>query len=376
MVKKYIVRLSEEERKDLEALVNKGRVAARKRRHAEILLKADQGEYGPAWADGKIAEAFNIGRCTVERVRQRLVEEGMEAALNERQKSRHRSKKIDGENEARLVALACSEPPEGCARWTLKLLAERMVELEYVESISDEAVRQTLKKNELKPWLKKQWCIPPEANAEFVCSMEDVLEVYCGEYDEKNPLICMDEASKQLVAEVRTPIQGQPGEPEKYDAEYERNGVSSIFMFCEPLTGNCFVNVNETRTAVDWAHQIKELVDVRYPNAERITLVMDNLNTHCGASLYKAFEPTEARRIFEKLDIHYTPKHGSWLNMAEIHLSILSSQCLDRRIPDRETLASEVKAWEARHNGTPAPIKWRFTTEDARVKLKRLYPSI
>lgn len=146
MIKKYIVRLSTEERKDLNALVSKGRVAARKRRHAEILLRAAQGEYGPAWTDSQIAETFHIGRCTVERVRQRLVEEGLEASLNERQKSRHRRKKIDGENEARLVALACSEPPEGRARWTLKLLAERMVELEYVESLSDEAVRQVLKK--------------------------------------------------------------------------------------------------------------------------------------------------------------------------------------------------------------------------------------
>lgn len=206
--------------------------------------------------------------------------------------------------------------------------------------------------------------------------MEDTLEVYRGEYDEKHPLICMDEASKQQVVEVRTPIPAQPGESKKYDSEYERNGVSSIFMFSEPLVGKCFVNVSETRTAVDWAHQIKELVDVRYPGAERITLVMDNLNTHTGASLYKAFEPAEARRIFEKLDIHYTPKHGSWLNMAEIELSVLSRQCLDQRIPDRETLTREVKAWEARRNASPAPVNWRFTTEDARIKLKRLYPSI
>jgi hypothetical protein len=186
----------------------------------------------------------------------------------------------------------------------------------------------------------------------------------------------MDEASKQLVAEVRTPLPTQPGEPEKYDSEYERSGVSSIFMFSEPLIGKCFVNVSDTRTAVDWAQQIKELTDVRYPDAERITLVMDNLNTHAGASLYKAFEPAEARRILEKLDIHYTPKHGSWLNMAEIELSVLSRQCLDRRIPNGETLTHEVKAWEAGRNASPLPVKWRFTTDDARVKLKRLYPSI
>ena len=147
-------------------------------------------------------------------------------------------------------------------------------------------------------------------------------------------------------------------------------------MFSEPLTGKRFVNVSERRTAVDWAYQIKESVDIRYPDADRITLVMDNLNTHTGASLYKAFAPVEARRILEKLEIHYTPKHGSWLNMAEIELSILSRQCLDRRIPDRETLTEEVKAWEARRNASPAPVNWRFTTEEARIKLKRLYPLI
>lgn len=206
--------------------------------------------------------------------------------------------------------------------------------------------------------------------------MEDILEVYCREYHEQNPLICMDEASKQLVKEVRTPIPAQPGQPAKYDVEYERNGVSSLFMFSEPLTGKCFVKINDTRTTVDWAHQIKELVDVHYPNAQRITLVMDNLNTHCAASLYKAFEPTQARRIVEKLDLHYTPKHGSWLNIAEISLSVLTRQCLSQRIPDRQTLDRELTAWQARHNASPAPVKWHLTTPQARLKLQWLYPSI
>jgi len=206
--------------------------------------------------------------------------------------------------------------------------------------------------------------------------MEDVLEVYQRPADDTHPLIGMDELSKQLVKEVRAPLPGQPGEPEKYDFEYERNGVSNLFLFVEPLAGKRYVNVTEQRTAVDWAHQIKELVDIRYPHAERITLVMDNLNTHVGASLYKAFEPQEARRLLDKLEIHYTPKHGSWLNMAELELSVLSRQCLDRRIPDQATLEREVKAWEARRNASPAPVNWRFTTADARIKLKRLYPSL
>ena len=178
------------------------------------------------------------------------------------------------------------------------------------------------------------------------------------------------------MKEVRAPLSGRPGQLEKYDTEYERNGVSNLFLFFEPLTGKRYVNVTEQRTAVDWAQQIQELVDIRYPHAERLTLVMDNLNTHVGASLYKAFAPQEARRLLDKLEIHYTPKHGSWLNMAELELSVLSRQCLDRRIPDQATLEQEVKAWEARRNASPAPVKWRFTTTDARIKLKRLYPSL
>ncbi len=206
--------------------------------------------------------------------------------------------------------------------------------------------------------------------------MEDILEVYKRPYDPARPLVCMDESSKQQTKEVRTPIPAEPGKSERYDTEYERNGVSNLFMFFEPLAGKRDVVITEQRTAVDWAYQIRDLVDKRYPEAECITLVMDNLNTHTGASLYKAFEPQEARRILEKLDIHYTPKHGSWLNMAEIEFSILSRQCLDRRIPDRETLKTEIKAWVDKRNNYPKPMEWRFTTEDARVKLKRLYPTI
>jgi DDE superfamily endonuclease len=206
--------------------------------------------------------------------------------------------------------------------------------------------------------------------------MEDVLEVYQRPSDDAHPLIGMDDSSNQWVKAVRSPLPGQPGEPEKYDFEYERNGVSNLFMCLEPLTGKRYVNVTEQRTAVEWAHPIQELVDIRYPHAERITGVMDNLNTHIGASLYTACEPPEAGRLLDKLDMHYTPKHGSWLNRAELELSVLSRQCLDRRIPDQETLERDVKAWEARRNASPAPVNGRFTTADARIKLKRLYPSL
>ncbi len=185
----------------------------------------------------------------------------------------------------------------------------------------------------------------------------------------------MDESSKQHIKEIRSPIEAQIGKVERYDTEYERNGVSNIFMFFEPLTGSRRVEITDQHTAVDWAKQIKTLVDDDYPNAERITLVMDNLNIHTGASLYKAFPPEEARRILNKLEFQYTPKHGSWLNMAEIELSILSKQCLDRRIPNQEVLKKEVSAWAEKRNEHPTPMNWRFTTEDARIKLKKLYPT-
>lgn len=205
-------------------------------------------------------------------------------------------------------------------------------------------------------------------------AMEDILELYRLPYDPKRPLICLDETSKQQLIEVRNPISIEPGSPERYDTEYERNGVSNLFMIFEPLTGWRHVEVTDRRTSVDWAHQVKALVDGRYKDADTLVLVEDNLNTHTPASFYKAFEPEEARRIIDKLECHYTPKHGSWLDMAEIELSILSRQCLNRRIPDQETLRHEVKAWEDKRNECKAIMDWQFTTENARVKLKRLYP--
>ncbi len=207
--------------------------------------------------------------------------------------------------------------------------------------------------------------------------MEDVLEVYTRPYDPLRPQVCMDETSKQLLRDTREPLPMEPGRAERReDYEYERGGVVNLFLFCEPLGGRRWVDVTERRTKADWAHRVKELVDERYPEAERIVLVMDNLNTHTPASLYEAFDPAEAKRLAEKLEIHYTPKHGSWLNMAEIELSVLSRQCLDRRVPDFETLEAEVEAWQDRREAAGGKIDWRFDTEDARIKLKRLYPSL
>ena len=205
--------------------------------------------------------------------------------------------------------------------------------------------------------------------------MEDVLDVYKRPYDPKRPQVCLDETSKQLIGETRLPIPVAPGREARYDHEYRRNGVANLFMIFEPLAGKRRVKVTERRTRKDWAECVREVVDEMYPVADRIVLVMDNLNTHTPASLYEAFAPEEAKRLADKLEIHYTPKHGSWLDMAEIELGILGRQCLDRRIDDVETLTREVAAWEAQRNAAKAKANWRFTTNDARIRLKKLYPS-
>jgi len=228
----------------------------------------------------------------------------------------------------------------------------------------------------LKPWLKKGWCIPPKANAQFVCQMEDVLDVYTRPYDPRRPQVCLDEASTQLLADTRPPLPARPGAPATVAHEYERHGTAALFIVCEPLAGRRHVRVRARRTAIDWAHVIKEVVDELYPDAERIVLVMDNLNTHTPASLYEAFPPAEAKRVADKLEIHYTPKHGSWLNMAELELSVLARQCLDDRFPDQAALVAAVAAWEDTRNRAQATIDWRFTTTDARIKLKHLYPAV
>ncbi len=206
--------------------------------------------------------------------------------------------------------------------------------------------------------------------------MEDVLEVYTRPYDPSRPQVCLDEKSKQLVREVREPLAAKPGRAARHDYEYERNGTANLFIVCEPLAGWRHISVTQRRTKLDWAHCIKELVDLHYPHAEKVVLVMDNLNTHTPAALYEAFAPTEARRIAQKLEIHYTPKHGSWLNMAEIELSVLARQCLEQRIPDPETLTGEVGAWEGERNTAESRIDWRFTSDEERIKLKHLYPEI
>jgi hypothetical protein len=219
------------------------------------------------------------------------------------------------------------------------------------------------------------WCIPPKQSAEFVFHMEDVLEVYQRPYDPKRPVICIDETSKQLIGETRTPLPLGPGMIERYDHEHVRHGTTNLFLACEPLAGWRHVAVTEHRCRVDWAGFIRDLLEGRYAQAERVVLVMDQLNTHALASLYEAFPPEEAKRLAERIELHHTPKHGSWLNIAEIELSALGRQCLARRIAQQDTLRRKVEQWADQRNATATKIVWHFTTEQARIKLRSLYPS-
>lgn len=224
--------------------------------------------------------------------------------------------------------------------------------------------------------MSKYWKIPPDQNASFVAAMEDVLDVYARPYDKDFPVVCMDESSIQIIGEVSEPIPAAPGHPELIDDEYVRKGVASIFVEVEPLGGKRQVKITERRTRVDWALFVKEMLDTRYKSAKRVLLVMDNLNTHRIASLYAAFPPEEAKRLADRLEIHFTPKHGSWLNVAEIEISVLKRQCLAGRIDCIDKMQKKAAAWNLERNNRQAKVDWQFKTDDARIKLKRLYPSI
>jgi hypothetical protein len=234
----------------------------------------------------------------------------------------------------------------------------------------------SIKKNDINPWIVKTWCVPPAADAEYVWRMEDVLQTYLRAYDPRYPVVCFDEACKQLFGEVRPAQPARPGQPARIDYEYERKGVCHQLLMCEPLRGWRHVKVTARRTRCDYAECVQELVDKHYPQAQQIRLVQDNLNTHDGASLYEVFSPAEARRILDKIEFHYTPKHGSWLNRAETEINIMNSQCLNRRLDSQALIAAEVAAWEKKRNLAKARIHWTFTLATARRKLRKLYPSI
>jgi transposase len=332
-------------------------------------LAADAGA-----CDEEIAKSVGVGGSTVYRTKRRFVLGNLEAALREEPRP-GAGRKLSGKEEALLVATACSSPPKGRARWTLELLADELVRLTEHDDISRETVRRRLAENELKPWRKDMWCIP-QVDGEFVARMEDVLDLYAEEPNPKRPVICFDESPIQLIGEVRPPIKAEPGQLERYDCEYKRNGTANLFIFLDVHRPWRKVKVTDSRAAVDFAACMRELADLHFPRAERIRVVLDNLSTHSIGALYQAFPPGEARRLLRRLEFHYVPKHASWLNMVEIEIGVLRSQCLDRRIDGQQRLVSEIAAWERRRNTSRARIKWMFTTDKARAKMGRAYPKL
>jgi hypothetical protein len=311
---RYVVELSAREREGLEAFVSSGTTMARKLKRAQVLLAADLG----------------VQDCDI-------------------------------------------ASPEGRGRWTLELLAGELVQITEHEHLSRETIRRRLHEKELKPWQKKMWCIP-RVDAEFVARMEDVLDLYAETPTRAVPVVCFDETPTQLIGEARTPLPAEPGQSQRYDYEYCRNGTANLFVFLDAHRPWRHVKVTQQRTARDFAQCMRDLVDTHYPNARKIRVVLDNLSTHTPAALYETFPPQEARRILRILEFHYTPKHASWLNMVEIEIGVLVGQCLDRRIPNLATLRREVAAWNSQRNHARARINWLFDVARARQKMGRAYP--
>ena len=364
-----VMTLSDEERTELERLVSGGKGPVRKLKRAQTLLAADAGATAEV-----IALNVSTSTSTVFRTKQRFVEEGLAAALSEEPRPGAERKLSVGE-EALLVAMACSKPPTGRAVWTMELLADEMVRLTSHESLSAETVRRRLVEKELKPWQKKMWCIP-KVDSEFVARMEDVLDLAAEPPDAKRPAVYFDETPRQLIGEARVPVAAKPGQPARVDYEYVRNGTANVFMFFDAHRKWRHAKVTDRRANGDFAHCMRDLVDIHYVDAELIRVVLDNLSTHKAAALYETFAPEEARRILRRLEFHYTPKHASWLNMVEIEIGVMVKQCLDRRIPDKQALITEIAAWEKRRNKEKATIKWLFSLDKARQKLGRSYPTI
>lgn len=366
--KKYIVTLSDEERQQLFPFTRKGVYSTRMGTRARILLLADEKR-----TYENIAMYLHCSPSTVRRICSRYCTDGLSFAIHEQPRSGSPGK-ITGRFEATLTALACSTPPEGYARWTLRLLADTLVELGYIEAISHTTVGELLDQNDLKPWQKKQWCIG-DLTTEFLWRMENVLDLYELPYNPRRPLICFDERPCQLIGEIVAPVAMGAGHPTREDYQYERHGVCSLLIAFEPLRGYRFVQIRKQRTKKDYALFMNALAYTQYPHVDQLVLIQDNLNTHSPGSFYAAFPAADAFALAKRFDMHYTPNHASWLNMAEIELSVIAKRCLDRRIGDQETLERETLACVKERNEQHATVQWRFTKNDARDKFKRFYPN-
>ena len=371
------------ERDALEKLKRSTKTCVTVKNRIKIILAANENlwECSPTYKD--IAKKARVSEPTVKTTLDTYISEGIQGiqSIQRSEKSDTCRKKIDGKLEAKLISIACSTVPEGGGDyWKLSMIQEELAtyletSTEYdFSTVSTSTICRALQHNDLRPHLNKYWCIPPEHDSDFVAAMEDVLDVYQRPYDPDYPVWCMDEKPFQLLDEARKPIPMEAGKIKRVDDEYVRCGTACIFCFIQPLTGQIHQSVQPIRTAVDWAEQIKYLVDNLAPNARKTVLVMDNLNTHVPGSLYKAFPPEEARRLLSKLEIHYTPVHGSWLDMAEIGIHVMTAGCLGKRIPGIEELQRQLDAWEKDHNNKCKKVNWQFSAKDARIKLKQLYP--
>jgi transposase len=365
---RYRVELSQSERDELGALVSGGKLPVRRLKRMQILLAADAGV-----SDEAIAASVQTSGSTIYRTKKRFVEIGLEAALSEEPRP-GAARKLSGKEEAQLVALACSDPPQGCAHWTLKLLADALVEVIEPPSVSRDTIRRRLDDNDLKPWQQKMWCIA-NIDGEYIARMEDLLDLYAEPHDPKRPVVCFDESPIQLIGEVRVPITPKPGKRYRYDCEYKRNGTANLFVTVDANRSWRKVKVTDRRANQDFAVCMRDLVDLDYPDADKVRVVMDNLSTHTASAIYQTFPAAEARRILRRLEFHYTPKHASWLNMAEIEIGVMRRQCLDCRIASRDLLETKVKAWEHRRTQSGAKIRWMFSTDQARKKMAKSYPT-
>jgi len=383
--------LTDAEMKKLKDITHKGATeSARTIMHAHILLLSNDNELNTKkMTNREIAELFDVSHTTVNQVRKTFVTEGLDAALQRKTRlTPPQASKITGDFEAHVLAMAVGPPPAGRARWTLRLLAEQTMEKKYIISISHTAIGDMLNTNQVKPHLSSYWCTPKEHDAEFVLNMEDVLNVYSMPYNPEIPVICMDEKPQQLLDEVFASVAAKPavlgpddeilipGKPKRKDTEYERCGTSCIFMFTEPLGGWRRVIARETRKKEDYAVLMRELREVYYPKAKKIIIILDNLNIHSKANFYIAFPANIAFELARIFEFHHTPKHGSWLNIAESELAALTTQCIgDLRIKSIDKLNEALAAWESDRNTRQIGVNWQFTVDKARVKLKRLYPT-
>jgi len=364
---RYRVDLSQSERDELTALVSGGKQPVRRLKRMQILLAADAGV-----SDEAIAASVQTSGSTIYRTKKRFVEISLEAALSEEPRP-GAARKLSGRQEVQLVALACSDPPRGCSRWTLKLLANALIEVIEPQSVSRDTIRRRLDDNDLKPWQQKMWCIA-KIDGEYIARMEDLLDLYAEPHDPRRPVVCFDESPIQLIGEVRVPITPKPGKRYRYDSEYKRNGTANLFVMVDANRSWRKVKVTDRRANEDFALCMRELVDGDYPNADQVRVVMDNLSTHTASALYQTFPAAEARRILRRLEFHYTPRHASWLNMVEIEIGVMRRQCLDRRIASRDLLETEIRAWERRRTESGEHIRWLFSTDQARAKMAKSYP--